>query len=324
MKNRQLGNSGIQVAPFMLGGNVFGWTADEPASFEVLDAFVGAGLNFIDTADSYSTWVPGHVGGESETIIGNWFKRSGKRDRVVIATKVGSEIPGQGKGLSRAWIIREAEASLKRLQTDHIDLYQSHRDDPNTPVEETLEAYAQLIQQGKVRAIGCSNFTAERIQESLAASCKQSWPRYESMQPHYNLYERAGLETTLEPLALRENLAVIPYYALASGFLTGKYRSPDDLSKSPRGQSVKKYLNDRGFRILQALDQVAEKRQATPAQVALAWLIARPGITAPIASATRVDQLNDLVRATELELDKASIDLLNKASAYEQPEKRIA
>jgi aryl-alcohol dehydrogenase-like predicted oxidoreductase len=308
----------------MLGGNVFGWTADEPTSFEILDAFVGAGLNFIDTADSYSTWVPGHAGGESETIIGNWFKRSGKRDQMIIATKVGSEIPGQGKGLSKSWIMRQAEASLQRLQTDCIDLYQSHRDDPSTPVEETLEAYAQLVQQGKVRVIGCSNFTVERTQESLRVSRQHGWPRYESLQPHYNLYRRADYESTLEPLALKEKLGVIPYYSLASGFLTGKYRSQDDLSKSPRGQGVKKFLNDRGFRILQALDQVAEKHQATAAQVALAWLIARPSITAPIASATSVDQLNDLARATELELDSASIELLNKASAYEEPEKRIA
>ena len=324
MKKRQLGNSGIQVAPLMLGGNVFGWTADEPASFKILDAFVAAGLNFIDTADSYSTWVPGHSGGESEAIIGNWFKRSGKRDQVIIATKVGSELPGQGKGLSRAWIMREAEGSLKRLQTDYIDLYQSHRDDPNTPVDETLEAYAQLIQQGKVRVIGCSNFTAERIQESLAASRKHAWPRYESLQPNYNLYERATYESTLEPVVLQEKMSVIPYYSLASGFLTGKYRSEADLSKSPRGQAAKKYLNDRGFRILQALDQMAEKHQATPAQVALAWLMARPSITAPIASATSVQQFNDLARATQLELDRASIELLNKASAYEEPEKRIA
>ncbi len=324
MKKRQLGKSGIEVAPLMLGGNVFGWTADEPTSFKILDAFVDAGLNFIDTADSYSTWVPGHQGGESETIIGNWFKHSGKRDKVVIATKVGSEIPGQGKGLSKAWINAQVEASLKRLQTDYIDLYQSHRDDPATPVEETLEAYAQLIQQGKVRAIGCSNFTAERTNESLAASSKHGWPRYESLQPHYNLYERAPYETTLEPLALQEKLGVIPYYSLASGFLTGKYRSQDDLKKSPRGQSTKKYLNDRGFRILQALDQVAERRQSKPAQVALAWLMARPSITAPIASATSVEQLNELVQATQLELDRESIEKLNKASAYEEPAARIA
>ena len=324
MKKRQLGKSAIEIAPLMLGGNVFGWTADEGTSFKVLDAFVAAGLDFIDTADSYSTWVPGHKGGESETIIGNWIKRSGKRGQVVIATKVGSEIPGQGKGLSKTWIMRQVESSLQRLQTDYIDLYQSHRDDPNTPVEETLEAYAQLVQQGKVRVIGCSNFTAERTRESLAASGKHGWPRYESMQPHYNLYERATYETTLEPLALQEKLGVVPYYSLASGFLTGKYRSENDLAKSPRGQAVKKYLNDRGSRILQALDQVAERHQAVPAQVALAWLMARPSITAPIASATSVQQLNELAAATRLELSAADIEQLNQASAYEQPAERIA
>jgi aryl-alcohol dehydrogenase-like predicted oxidoreductase len=324
MKNRQLGKSAIEVAPLMLGGNVFGWTADAPTSFKILDAFAAAGLNFIDTADSYSTWVPGHQGGESERIIGNWFKQSGKRDKVVIATKVGSEIPGQGKGLSKAWIMRQVEGSLKRLQTDYIDLYQSHRDDPATPVEETLEAYAHLVEQGKVRVIGCSNFTAERTRESLAASRKHGWPRYESLQPNYNLYEREAYETTLEPLALQEKLGVIPYYSLAAGFLTGKYRSEDDLKKSQRGKGVKKYLNDRGFRILQALDQVAERYQAKPAQVALAWLMARPSITAPIASATSVEQLNELAGATRLELDRESIDKLNRASGYEQSAERIA
>jgi aryl-alcohol dehydrogenase-like predicted oxidoreductase len=324
MKKRQLGKSAIEAAPLMLGGNVFGWTADEATSFKILDAFVAAGLDFIDTADSYSTWVPAHQGGESETIIGNWFKRSGKRDKVVIATKVGSDIPGQGKGLSKAWIIRQVEASLKRLQTDYIDLYQSHRDDPTTPVDETLEAYTQLVQQGKVRVIGCSNFMAERVRESLAVSRKHGWPRYESLQPHYNLYERAAYETTLEPLALQEKLGVIPYYSLASGFLTGKYRSQDDLKKSARGQTVKKYLNDRGFRILQALDQVAERYQSKPAQVALAWLMARPTITAPIASATSMEQINELAQATKLELDRESIEKLNKASAYEEPAERIA
>jgi aryl-alcohol dehydrogenase-like predicted oxidoreductase len=324
MKKRQLGQSSIEVAPLMLGGNVFGWTADEATSFNILDAFVAAGLNFIDTADSYSTWVPGHQGGESETIIGNWFKRSGKRDKVVIATKVGWEIPGEGTGLSRSWIMQQAEASLKRLQTDYIDLYQSHRDDLTTPVEETLEAYAQLMKQGKVRAIGCSNFTAERTTESLAASRKNCLPRYESLQPNYNLYTREAYETTLEPLAEQEKLGVIPYYSLAAGFLTGKYRSLDDLSKSPRGQGVKKFLNDRGFRILQALDQVAERRQSKPAQVALAWLMTRKSITAPIASATSVEQLNDLVTATQLELSTADIKLLDTASAYEEQAERIA
>ena len=324
MKKRKLGGTAIEVAPLMLGGNVFGWTADEATSFNILDAFVAAGLDFIDTADSYSTWAPGHKGGESETVIGNWLKRGGKRDRVVLATKVGVEIPGQGKGLSRTWIVREVEESLRRLQTDYIDLYQSHRDDPNTPVEETLEAYAQLIQQGKVRVIGCSNFTRERIKESLAASKTHGWPRYESLQPHYNLYQRADYETTLEPLMLQERLGVVPYYGLASGFLTGKYRSENDLGKSPRGQAVKKYLNDRGFRILEALDQVAESHQTVPAQVALAWLMARPSITAPIASATSVEQLKDLTGATRLALSASDIELLNQASAYEMPAERTA
>jgi len=324
MKKRRLGQSAIEIAPLMLGGNVFGWTIDEATSFNVLDAFAAAGLDAIDTADGYSTWAPGHKGGESETIIGNWFKRSGKRDKVVIATKVGWEIPGEGKGLSKAWILRQAEASLKRLQTDYIDLYQSHHDDPNTPVEETLEAYAQLVKQGKVRVIGCSNFTAERTRESLAASHRNGWPRYESLQPNYNLYEREKYETTLEPLALQEKMGVIPYYSLAAGFLTGKYRSQNDLSKSPRGQGVKKFLNDRGFRVLQALDQVAERRQSKPAQVALAWLMARKSITAPIASATSVEQLNDLVTATQLELSTADIKLLDTASAYEEQAERIA
>lgn len=324
MKTRKLGNSAIEVAPLMLGGNVFGWTADEPTSFAVLDAFVAAGLNFIDTADSYSTWAPGHKGGESENIIGNWLKRSGNREKVIIATKVGSELPGQGKGLSKAWILREAEASLKRLQTHYIDLYQSHRDDPDTPIEETLEAYAQLIREGKVRAIGCSNFTAERTRQSLAMSRQHGWPAYVSLQPHYNLVERAHYEAELEPLALKEHLGVIPYYSLASGFLTGKYRSEADLKKSPRGQGVKKYLNDRGFRVLQALDQVAETHSATPAQVALAWLMARPSITAPIASATSVQQVNELAAATRLELDRASIDQLDQASAYEEPAEKTA
>jgi aryl-alcohol dehydrogenase-like predicted oxidoreductase len=324
MKKRKLGGSAIEVAPLMLGGNVFGWTANEATSFNILDAFIAAGLDFIDTADSYSTWAPGHKGGESETVIGNWLKRGGKRDRVVLATKIGVEIPGQGKGLSRTWIVHEVEESLRRLQTDYIDLYQSHRDDPNTPVEETLEAYAQLIQQGKVRVIGCSNFTKERIRESLAASRKHGWPRYESLQPHYNLYERAGYETTLEPLMLQEKLGVVPYYGLASGFLTGKYRSENDLGKSLRGRTAKKYLDDRGFRILEALDQVAESHQTVPAQVALAWLMARPSITAPIASATSLEQLKDLIDATRLELSAPDIELLNQASAYDMPAERTA
>ena len=298
----------------MLGGNVFGWTIDQPTSFKILDAFAGAGLNFIDTADIYSTWVAGHTGGESETIIGNWLKQSGKRSKIVLATKVGMQMPA-GKGLKKDYIVKAAEDSLRRLQTDHIDLYQSHEDDPATPLEETLGAYAQLIKEGKVRAIGASNYSAERLAEALKISKEHGLPSYQSLQPKYNLCERADYESHLEPLILKEQLGVIPYYALAAGFLTGKYRSESDLGKSPRGGGVKKYLNERGFRILAALDEVAGAHHSTPGKVALAWLIARPGITAPIASATSLEQLHDLVDATNLELDSVSIEALNKASA---------
>jgi len=316
MTTRNLGTSTLKVSPLCLGTNVFGWTIDEKTSASILDAFVAAGLNFIDTADIYSTWVPGHKGGESETIIGNWMKRSGNRSKVVIATKVGMEMGQNDKGLSKAYILRAVERSLQRLQTDYIDLYQSHKDDPTTPLEETLEASAQLIKQGKVRVIGASNYTAERLTAALEVSKQQGLPRYESLQPHYNLNERAGYEAALEPLCLEENLGVIPYFSLASGFLTGKYRSEADLSKSPRGQGVKKYLNERGFRILAALDRVAQNLNATPGKVALAWLMARPSITAPIASATTVEQLRDLIDATNLKLDAESIELLNQASAW--------
>lgn len=316
MKKRKLGSSGLEVSPLCLGGNVFGWTADQPTSFKLLDAFVAAGLSFIDTADSYSTWAPGHKGGESETVIGNWLKARGRRDQVTIATKVGSEVMGR-KGLSKAYILSEVEQSLARLQTDYIDLYQSHRDDPATPVEETLEAYAQLVRQGKVRAVGASNFTAERLAESLAASRKLGFPRYESLQPNYSLYERAEYETNLEPLCVKEGLGVIPYFPLASGFLTGKYRREEDLAKSARGRFVSKYLNERGFRILDALDQVAQRLGAAQAQVAIAWLLARPSITAPIASATNLDQLHDLIGALDLKLDQAALEQLNQASGYE-------
>ncbi|HEV2351188.1 MAG TPA: aldo/keto reductase [Terriglobia bacterium] len=315
MKTRKLGNSGLEVSPLMLGGNVFGWTLDEPASFKLLDAFVDAGFNFIDTADVYPKWASGNVGGESEAIIGNWFKRSGKRPQVILATKVGSEMSPDKKGLSQAYLVRAVEDSLKRLQTDYIDLYQSHRDDAETPQEETLETYAQLMQQGKVRAIGASNFTADRLAAALQVSKQHGGPRYESLQPHYNLYERSDYEANLERVCLENNLGVIPYYSLASGFLTGKYRSEEDLKKSPRGQGVKKYLNERGFRILAALDQVAKQYHSTPAAVSLAWLMARPGITAPIASATGPEQLQDLIAATPLRLDASSIELLNRASA---------
>jgi aryl-alcohol dehydrogenase-like predicted oxidoreductase len=316
MKTRKLGGSGLEVSPICLGGNVFGWTADEPTSFSILDEFVGAGFDFIDTADVYSRWVPGHKGGESEIVLGNWFKRSGKRKKVILATKVGIELAPEKKGLSKAYILRAVEDSLERLQTDYIDLYQSHIDDASVPLEETLGAYDQLIKQGKVRAIGASNYSAERLAESLKVSQQHGLPRYECLQPHYNLYERAGYEKDLEPLCLKEDIGVIPYFALASGFLTGKYRSESDLTKGPRGQMVKKYLVERGFRILAALDEVAAKLHCTPGKVAIAWLIARPSITAPIASATSVEQLKDLVDAANLQLDADSIKTLDAASAY--------
>ncbi|HEX8890961.1 MAG TPA: aldo/keto reductase [Pyrinomonadaceae bacterium] len=317
MLKRQLGNSGLEVAPLAFGGNVFGWTIDEQTSFKLLDAFTDSGFNLIDTADIYSRWAEGNTGGESETIIGNWLKRTRRREQVIIATKVGMDM-GEGRnGLSKAHILRSVDESLKRLQTDYIDLYQSHQDDPETPIEETLETYAQLIKQGKVKAIGASNFSAERLAQALKLSEEKGLPRYESLQPLYNLYSREEYEKELEPICLEKNVGVINYYALASGFLTGKYRSESDLQKSPRGAGVKKYLNERGFRILKALDQVASRYNSTPARVALAWLIARPGITAPIASATSLEQFNDLVKATKLELDDAAIEQLNNASAWQ-------
>ena len=314
-ERRKLGGSGLEVSPLCLGGNVFGWTADETASFAVLDAYVDAGLNFIDTANMYSRWAPGHEGGESETMIGKWMKRSGTRGKVVIATKVGLDMGGEDKGLSKAYLLRAVEESLARLQTDTIDLYQSHTDDAATPLDETLEAYSELIKSGKVRAIGASNYKADRLREALRVSADKSYPRYECLQPHYNLIERAGYEAELEPLCRERGLGVIPYFSLASGFLTGKYRSEVDLDKSPRGASVKKYLDQQGFAVLHALDQVAADHRSTPAAVALAWLMARPGITAPIASATSIAQLKDLVAATTLKLDDAAIEALNQASA---------
>jgi aryl-alcohol dehydrogenase-like predicted oxidoreductase len=316
IEKRRLGRSSLQVAPLVLGGNVFGWTADEAKSFEILDAFVANGFDFIDTADVYSTWVPGHQGGESETIIGKWMKQRGNRSRVIVATKAGMEMPGRGKGLSSAYIVRAVEDSLARLQTDYIDLYQSHRDDPATPVEETLEAFAQLVRQGKVRVIGASNFGPERLAQSLTASTQHGWPRYESLQPEYNLVERANYEQTLEPVCQREGLGVIPYFSLAKGFLTGKYRSEADLSKSPRGAGVKSYLDQRGMRILAALDAMAAQYRTSPTAVALAWLLARPSITAPIASATSVPQLESLMAAARLQLDAAAVEQLDRASAY--------
>jgi aryl-alcohol dehydrogenase-like predicted oxidoreductase len=316
MRKRKLGDSGLEVSPLAFGGNVFGWTVDAPTSFLLLDAFVAAGFNFIDTADVYSKWAPGNKGGESETILGNWLKSRGNRPQVIIATKVGTEMSPSQKGLSKAYILRTAEESLQRLQTDYIDLYQSHRDDAETPLTETLEAYAQLVKQGKVRAIGASNYSAERLREALQVSQQYGLPHYQSLQPNYNLYDRAEYEAQLEAVCRENGLGVIPYFPLASGFLTGKYRSEADLAASKRGQFVKKYLNDRGFGILRALEEVARELHATPAKISLAWLMARPSITAPIASATSLEQLNDLIGATELALDQASMERLNQASAY--------
>jgi aryl-alcohol dehydrogenase-like predicted oxidoreductase len=315
MNKRKLGNSGLEIAPLVLGGNAIGWTADEATSFKLLDAFLDGGFNAVDTANSYSKWVPGHQGGESETIIGKWLQRTGNRSRILIATKVGWDMGPGNRGLSKSYILRSAEESLRRLQSDYIDLYQSHKDDPDTPLEETLGAYAELIRQGKVRAIGASNYSAPRLAEALETSKRTGLPRYESLQPHYSLIERAGYEPELEPLCLQMGLGVINYWPLASGFLTGKYRSEADLGKSPRGQSAKKYLNERGFKILGALDEVAKKYGANPARVSLAWALARPSITAPISSARNLEQLNDLMESTRLQLDPASIELLNQASA---------
>ena len=315
MEKRTIGSSSLSVAPLAFGGNVFGWTADESTSFQLLDAFVSAGFNLIDTADVYSRWVPGNKGGESETIIGNWLKKSGKRNEVVIATKLGAELATDKKGLSKAYMERAVDESLRRLQTDYIDLYQSHYDDPGTPIEETLEGFSHLIKTGKVRFIGASNFTPERLKESMEISARQGYPAYQSLQPEYNLYSRQQYEQDYEPIVSQYGLGVINYYALASGFLTGKYRSEADLSKSPRGQGIKKYLDERGQRILKALDDVAEQYAATPAQVSLAWLMAHPGITAPIASATSVDQLHDIAKAADLKLDESAITKLNTASA---------
>jgi aryl-alcohol dehydrogenase-like predicted oxidoreductase len=315
MQKRRLGNSGLEISPLVFGGNVFGWTADEATSFRLLDAFVAAGFNAIDTADVYSKWVPGHTGGESETILGKWLARSGNRGKVIVATKVGLEMAPDKKGLAKTYILRAAEDSLRRLQTDTIDLYQSHTDDADTPIEETLAAYAQLISQGKVRAIGASNYKADRFAAALEISKKMGLPRYASLQPNYNLYDRADYEAQLEPLCRKEGIGVINYFPLASGFLSGKYRSAADVEQRPRARMLKKYANERGFKILTALDRVAKEYDATPARVSLSWLLARPSITAPIVSATSIEQLNDLISSVELKLDRPSIELLNEASA---------
>ncbi len=313
---RPLGRSGLWVSPLALGGNVFGWTADEATSFSLLDAWVDAGCNFIDTADVYSIWAPGHVGGESETVIGRWLQRSGKRDRVVLATKVGKPMAPDRKGLKPAYIRSAVEDSLRRLQTDHIDLYQSHDDDADTPLEETLAAFGELIKAGKVRAIGASNYTAPRLAQALKLSAELGLPRYESLQPLFNLLDRAPYEDALQALCVTNEVGVINFYGLAAGFLTGKYRTADDAGKSARGKTtVARYLNERGLRVLAALDTVSARLGATPGQVALAWQMARPGITAPIASATSLAQLHELVAAIHLQLSAEDTALLDEASA---------
>jgi aryl-alcohol dehydrogenase-like predicted oxidoreductase len=315
MQLRTLGRTGMKVSPLMLGGNVFGWTADESTSFAILDAFVAAGGNFVDTADVYSAWAPGHTGGESETVIGKWFKNSGKRTQIIVATKVGFPLGPDKKGLSAAYIERAVEDSLRRLQTDYIDIYFSHTDDATVTMDETLRAYQRLIEKGKVRVIGVSNFTQERVSEAMTTSKQHGLPAYQVIQPQYNLCERTDYEANLEVQSQEHGFGVVTYYALASGFLTGKYRSESDLANRPRRYNAKKYLNDRGFRILAALDAVAKLHNATLAQVALAWIMARKSVTAPIASATSVAQVNELCGSMSLQLSSADIEQLNKASA---------
>ena len=316
MEKRQLGNTELYVYPITFGGNVFGWTVDEKPSFELLDAFTGHGFNFIDTADVYSRWVPKNEGGESERIIGNWIKKHGNRDKIIVATKVGGDMGSGKKDLSKKYILKAAEDSLRRLKTDYIDLYQTHWDDPSTPVEETLEAYAQLKNEGKVRHIGASNLSADRLKESLNIAFETGLPAYETFQPHYNLYERAAFEDGLEPICLGNNLGVLNYYSLASGFLTGKYRSKGDVEKSPRGGGAIKYLDDRGMKILAALDEVAAQLKTDPATVALAWLIHRPSVTAPIVSATTVEQLHSIMKAPDLPITAHEIEFLTQESAW--------
>ena len=317
MEKRKLGNTDLLVSPVTFGGNVFGWTLDEKKSFEVLDGFIAAGFNFIDTADVYSRWVPENKGGESETIIGNWMRARNNRNQIILATKVGSNMELDGKKcLSKKYILEEVDASLLRLKTDYIDLYQSHYDDPETPVQETLEAYDQLIRAGKVRWIGASNLSPERFKESLETSERLSLPKYQTFQPEYNLYKREGFEKEMEQICLDHQIGVINYFSLASGFLTGKYRSETDLDKSLRGGAVKEYMNPRGFRILKALDEVSEQYNASLASVAIAWLIARPSVTSPIASVTSLNQLKDLTRAAALKLNVEDISILDEASAW--------
>ena len=316
LPTRKLGHSNLEVAPLMLGGNVFGWTIDAATSFTILDAFTDAGFNFIDTADVYSRWKPGNHGGESETILGQWFARSGKRDKVILATKVGMDMGDGKKGLARSYILNAAEDSLRRLQTDYIDLYQSHTDDASTPIHETLEAYQQLIQQGKVRLIGASNYNAPRLREAIELAQRENLPVYQTLQPEYNLYDREKFEADLQPAAKELGLDVIPYFSLASGFLTGKYKSKEDTKGANRGSRVEKYFDDRGMKILKALDEVAAETGANQATISLAWLLAQPTILAPIASATSTKQLGALLAAPDLKLSEAQLTKLTHASAY--------
>ena len=314
MEFRALGRSGLLVSPLMLGGNVFGWTADEPTSFRILDRFVDAGGNFIDTADVYSRWAEGHEGGESETILGRWFQQSGKRDKVVLATKLGMDMGGGRVGLRPEYIREAVDASLQRLGTDRIDLYQAHKDDPDTPLADTLGAFSELTAAGKVRAIGASNYTADRLRAALELADTQGLPRYESLQPHYNLLERAEYENTLEPVVQEFGIGCVPYFALAAGFLTGKYRSAADVEGKARGKAVGKYANEHGFAMVKALEEIAQEVGGNATQVALAWLMAQPSITAPIASATSLEQLEDLIQAAELQLPAAALEKLNSVS----------
>jgi aryl-alcohol dehydrogenase-like predicted oxidoreductase len=315
MEKRKLGNSGLEIVPLIFGGNVFGWTANEKTSFQLLDAFIGAGFNCIDTADVYSRWAKGNKGGESEKIIGKWMKKSGKRNQIIVATKVGKEMGTDAKGLSEKYIRLAVEASLKRLQTDYIDLYQSHEDDSKTPLEETLETYSQLIKEGKVKAIGASNYSAKRLTESIGISQENHLPRYECLQPLYNLYDRGDFERELQQTCIQNGIGVITFYSLARGFLTGKYRSENDLYKSARGEGIRKFLNHRGMRIVAALDIISQRYQTTPAAVSLAWLIAQPGVSGAIASATSAEQLNELIKVADIRLDDEALDSLKQASA---------